>query len=339
MATLHEKPAHDRDRWNACRFDPTDTAGHYESYFQRANHPTRPLAFWIRYTIFCPKSRPENAIGELWAIWFDGETDAITAAKEEHPISACSFSHETLNATIATATLDGSRLTGSAASDQHRLAWSLRYTSPDAPLLLFPERFYDRKLPKAKALVGSPHARYDGTITVDGAEHAIHGWIGSQNHNWGTQHTDLYAWGQVAGFDDEPDAFLELATARVRLGPVWSPWMTPIVLRLGGRQHALNSLWRCVRASGQFDYFTWRFASEDVGVRLRGTIEAPALSFVGLRYFNPPGGVKTCLNTKLARCEVTIERPGKPPRTLTTAHRAAFEILTDDATHGVPVVA
>ena len=32
--------------------------GHYESFFQRANHPTRPLAFWIRYTLFSPHAHP-----------------------------------------------------------------------------------------------------------------------------------------------------------------------------------------------------------------------------------------------------------------------------------------
>ncbi len=41
--------------------------GHYESFFQRANHPSRPLAFWIRYTIFSPKNRPQDALGEVWA--------------------------------------------------------------------------------------------------------------------------------------------------------------------------------------------------------------------------------------------------------------------------------
>ena len=48
--------------------------GHYESFFQRANHPTRPLAFWIRYTLFSPQAHPEQARGELWAVFFNGET-------------------------------------------------------------------------------------------------------------------------------------------------------------------------------------------------------------------------------------------------------------------------
>ncbi|HLW90191.1 MAG TPA: hypothetical protein VKS78_02670, partial [Roseiarcus sp.] len=62
------------DDFNSARFQPGETSGHYESYFQRANHPTEPKAFWIRYTIFSPAGRPREAIGELWAIAFDGET-------------------------------------------------------------------------------------------------------------------------------------------------------------------------------------------------------------------------------------------------------------------------
>src|SRR5216684_6562518 len=70
--------------------------GHYESYFQRANHPTRPLAFWIRYTIFSPRRRPNEAVGELWAIWFDGERDRIVAAKEDVPLAHCAFGSDGL---------------------------------------------------------------------------------------------------------------------------------------------------------------------------------------------------------------------------------------------------
>ena len=81
----------------------------------------------------------------------------------------------------------------------------------------------------------------------------------------------------------------------------------------------------------------YRYAKPQV--HISGRIHAPASAFVGLRYQNPPGGEKTCLNTKLASAEITIQRPGRPARTLVTKHRAAFEILTDRADHGVPIVA
>lgn len=51
--------------------------GHHESFFLRANHPSRPLAIWIRYRIFSPAGRPGDAVGELWAIYFDGAADSF----------------------------------------------------------------------------------------------------------------------------------------------------------------------------------------------------------------------------------------------------------------------
>ncbi|HEX2676185.1 MAG TPA: hypothetical protein VHM19_06080, partial [Polyangiales bacterium] len=74
------------------RFDPQSRTGFYESYFQRGNHPTRRLAFWIRYTVFAPAGRSEAARGELWAIYFDGERGVTRAVKQDVPIGECQFS-------------------------------------------------------------------------------------------------------------------------------------------------------------------------------------------------------------------------------------------------------
>jgi hypothetical protein len=344
----------ERSAWNGCRFVSGQRGGHYESYFQRANHPTRPLAFWIRYTIFSPKGRPADAVGELWAIYFDGDRGGITAAKEVVPVSECHFSGSGLDVGIGQAVLKDGLLNGGATAGGHAVQWSLRYEGGGPPLLLFPESYYERRFPKAKALVGTPNAVYRGSLTVDGQEVAVDGWIGSQNHNWGSRHTDHYAWGQVAGFDNAPDTFLECSTARVRLGPFWSPWFTLIVLRVDGQEYALNTIGQGLRAHGSFDYFTWTFDSRgpaqgasfgsqdhrgpDTVIGISGRIQAPASTFVGLRYDNPPGGHKTCLNTKLARCELVLEQTGQSPRRLISEHRAAFEILTDDQGHGVPIV-
>jgi len=40
----------------------------YDRETDRVNHPERPLAFWIRYTLFAPVGHPSLAVGELWAI-------------------------------------------------------------------------------------------------------------------------------------------------------------------------------------------------------------------------------------------------------------------------------
>lgn len=327
-----------RELWNRPRFVSGDAAGHYESWFLRANHPSRPLAFWIRYTIFSPRERPADALGELWAIWFDGEHERIQAAKVEVPLARCAFGTDGVLGRIDDAELTDDRLVGEARTSNHALRWDLRYGDGDRPLLLLPKRMYSGGFPKAKALVARPGAVYSGTITVDDRAMPIDGWVGSQNHNWGVRHTDRYAWGQVAGFDEAPGAFLECATARVRIGPLWAPPMTAIVLMHDGERLRLNALTRALRARGRVDGLEWRFASAEADVAIEGRIWAPPERFVGLRYANPPGGTKICLNSKLAGCELTVRRRGRDPIVLRTAHRAAFEILDDETRAGVPVV-
>ena len=328
--------------FNHARFQPGTAAGFYESYFQRANHPTRPLAFWIRYTIFCPKGRPQDAIGELWAIWFDGEHKRHTVAKSEFPAGRFVFSRDGLGARIGEAVLEPGGLQGAAESRGHRIQWDLSFTGNAEPLFLLPPKLYAGGFPKAKTLVGLPMARYDGQLVVDGVVVDIAGWRGSQNHNWGVRHTDRYAWGQVAGFDNAPDSFLEVATGQLKIGSWWTPRMTPLVLRHDGEEFALRGLWQAVaRARGRFGtgaaMFDWEFSARGDDVEIDGHSIAPRDAFVGLRYYNPPGGEKWCLNSKVAACRLELRRPGCPLETLETAHRAAFEILTDDPGHGVEI--
>jgi hypothetical protein len=82
------------DDFNCARYRTGQAPGHYESYFQRANHPTQSLAFWVRYTIFSPTGRPQDAIGELWAVVFNASTGRHVVAKTEVPIDRCAFSND-----------------------------------------------------------------------------------------------------------------------------------------------------------------------------------------------------------------------------------------------------
>ena len=346
-----EKDIHlpQRQNLNSVRFVEGTGNGHYESYFLRANHPTKPIAFWFRYTIFSPKagsqSNGEKAmvgknIGELWAMMFDREKNRVVAAKEEVPFDQCYFSSNGLDVAIADkGVLTPGIVKGSAASGGNTIAWDLVYGGGQQPLKLLPANLYDAPFPKAKALVGSPMVSFSGTITVNGEDYTVDRWIGSENHNWGSKHTDQYAWGQVAGFDNDPDAFLEVGTAKVKVGPFRTPWMTTLVLRYDQKEVAINSLLQAVKAKASYRYFHWEFDTRNENVRIQGNIYGPKENFVGLNYYNPPGDSNTCLNSKIASCRLVVQEKGKPERVFETKNRAAFEILTADRSHGVPVVA
>jgi hypothetical protein len=320
--------AHDlttRAGCNAVRMFDRPGQGHYESFFVRGNHPTAPLAFWIRYTLLVPKARPKDAVAELWAIVFDGERDEIVAVKEAHPLEGAVLGRERFSLRIGAASFEHGSLRGSARTEPHRIAWALDYEAEAAPLLLLPDNLYEGGFPKAKTLVSAPMARFRGALDVDGRVIELDSWLGSQNHNWGARLTDRYAWGQVAGFDDAPDVFLECATVQLKLGPLWTPQMTVIVLRLGEQTLRLNALTTGLRAKARRDGFSWSFESETAEARVQGTMFA-----------DPEERHKICLTTKLARCELRVQRPGRAERVLHSAHRAAFEILGEDSA-GLPI--
>lgn len=323
------------DRWllNRTVYVQGPRAGHYESFYQRANHPDRPLAFWVRFTIFAASGDPAKARGEIWAVAFDGETGQHAVAKDEFPMADCEFRRDEFAVRVGTAELGPGRLTGSAGG----ISWDLRYAGEERPVLLLPPRLYRGGFPKAKSLVTLPSARFEGVYSVDGNDIDVTGWTGSQNHNWGSRHTERYAFGQVAGFDGAPDTFLEVATVKTKLaGPIATPWLTTLVLRHDGREHSLVTLRRALNAKADYGYFHWDFASSDGMVDISGRISADRDAFVGLRYDNPPGGVKHCLNTKIGRADLTVRdrRTGRTQE-LHTDNRALFEILTSDTDHGV----
>ena len=323
-----------RNLWNQLRYKVNSKKGHYESYFFRANHPSKPLAFWVRYTIFSPKKKSENALGELWAIFFDGENNKVSTAKQECPLSNCQFSKTCLDIEFPQASASNGCLNG-AIAQPNSLAWNLTYDSGQAPLLLLPENLYKSPLPKAKAVVGAPLAKFNGKFIVNGETHHIDNWIGSENHNWGEKHTDQYAWGQVSGFDDSDDIFLEAISGKVRVGPFLSPLFSISVLRIKDQEFLFNSLRQAFKAKAHYDFFEWNFKSNNGGAEIELTIKAPREHFTALTYYNPPGGDHTCLNSKIASCELRFKEKGKKEVHLHSKNRAAFEILTDREDHNL----
>jgi len=314
--------------------------GFYESFFQRANHPTRPLAFWIRYTIFSPKNHPEQAIGESWAVFFNGETKHHTVLKKEVPIAKCNFSPSHFFVKVDDAELSPFQLRGNLENDLESLSWDLSYQGKAPPLFLFQDRYYQGNFPAGKVLTGSPFAKYRGTFGVNGEKIEIQDWIGSQNHNWGSKHNDFYVWTQVSGFEQAPETFLEASSARLKLGPFLLPPLTPLVLRHKGKEFRLNNLRECLFTKTSFRYFTWEFRTQNSEIEIEGKISAPRESFVGLTYYNPPGGSKYCLNSKLAACELILKykKQNKTERLLNT-QSTAFEILTQAQDHGIKISA
>jgi hypothetical protein len=103
-----------------------------------------------------------------------------------------------------------------------------------------------------------------------------------------------------------------------------------VVLRHAGQEYALTGLATGMRAKATVSPHEWDFASRSPIAEITGRITASPESFVLLEYANPPGGIKYCLNTKLAAAEVTVlDRASGRRMTLHSRHSALFELLDD----------
>src|SRR6202007_1906144 len=89
-----------------------------------------------------------------------------------------------------------------------------------------------------------PDAVASGRVVLDGQALEVVGWRATAGHNWGSEHAERWVWLHACGFEDEPEAWLELVLARVRVGSVVTPWIANGALslrrerlRLGGPGH------------------------------------------------------------------------------------------------------
>lgn len=315
---------------NTLKFNVNSKSGHYESWFLRANHPSQPLAFWIKYTIHSPKGQPDLAVGEVWATYFDGINNQVFSTKEEFNINDCSFQKHNFGGKIGSSYLMKDVTHGCISDRKNNIKWSINYKSIGSSISILPSFFYKTTPPKSKLFSGAPFALFNGVIIVNDQQVSIRDWAGSENHNWGASHTDKYAWGQVVGFDNYSNAFLECFTANMKLGPIKSPSLTGVALRIDDIDYRYSSLYQLLKSKAHYQLFDWSFQTGDNDTEITGRIFTDNLDhIVRLTYKNPPGGLKTCLNTKLATCKLSVSRRGQKTITLLTQNRAAIEFLFD----------
>lgn len=326
--------------WNAVRFSPQQSPkeGHVESYFFKLNDPIGQRALWIKGTLLARPGKIPQA--EAWAIAFDRTTHP-RAVKETYPIGAqwsddLYFSDRDLDIRMGAVHLREGQITGTLRG-KTTIRWDLRYESLQGPLLPFPSSsMYSGAFPRSKLVSPSPDARFWGWYEVDGLRVEVENWRGMQGHNWGKSHAYRYVWAHCNQFEERDDFVFEGLTGQVRVGPLRTPPITLLCLRMRGVRYEWNRLQDWLQTSANMTFRTWNFRTRNDLGSLEGSLEATHQDLVGLTYENPRGPATYCLNSKLALARITFCPAGRSPIHL-TSKGAALEIGTTDPAHGVQV--
>ena len=313
---------------NALRF--SRGPGHVESYFLRANHPTRPLAVWLKSTVLAPLEGP--AVAESWFIWFDGERGESLAHKQTHPFSAVSYSGDdelSITSPDATFELSGTGKARGTLPVPFDLSWKKDESPIAQPLSILPWRLLRTgPIPKAKLLTPFPSLRFSGRVELPWGAESLKAWPGMQGHNWGKEHTFEYAWGQCLFPAD--DAMVEGFSARVKIAGRTTPRLSAMVVRKGGRTFRFDAIFDAWRQRAEVSADRWFLCLR--GSDGEATLEMDASDraskpMVCLGYDNPNGERSYCFNSKLAGVKLTVRPADGASFTCLSAHGGALEFL------------
>jgi hypothetical protein len=307
--------------------------GHVESWFLKANDPRSRRAVWLKWTVWAGDRAPTSAIAEAWAVAFSAK-DGHVAVKAAVPFGEglARFERGGLGVAIDGCTLSRDLARGRVETGGRAIGYDLRIESLAEPLLHYSSPWmYAGPWPAQKLASPIPNARVSGRVEVDAETWDVQGWPAMVGHHWGRRHSPLYAWGQCNAWDGGDDLVLEGASIGGG-GPVLGG--TLLCIRHEGVRHDLNGLQALARNGGAITPRRWRFRGRSTSVAVDGEMWADTDDFVGLFYPNPDGTNCHCLNSKLARAEVTLKIAGRPARTYQSS-RAALEIGTNDPNHGV----
>lgn len=358
---------------NLVIWTPENKGGHVESYFLKLNHVQEQAALWLKFTIYSPKGKPEDAVGEVWGIFFDvKKPEANVGAKETFPISSCALnpSHPDplpqgerekdrgKDNEFSTPTLEKGK-TGDfglkmgpsmftngktrgkiKGNDGTEISWDLNFTTDKPPLhhFRFP-KMYTAKIPKSKAKSPHPDSRFSGTFSVGSRTFTIQNVPGMQGHNWGSEHAHTYAWAHCNAFEGMDGVYFEGFSSKVKIGPLLTPFLSSAFLFYEGKLLRFDTPGGMLSKKISVDFNRWTFEVANKTHILKGEVGAPKEFFCGLHYYDPSGHVSYCLNSKVSNAVVQLlDRGGSLIQQFVSKNTTALEVLTKDKNHGIKMV-
>jgi hypothetical protein len=313
--------------------DVAEKSGHYESFYIKACPPGGGRALWIRHTVH--KRPDEEPKGSIWFTFFDAEADGPRATKLTVPAAELTAPPGGW-IKVADAEIGPGRASGSISTDALKASWDLEFSGDDEPCKYLPaDWLYEAPVPRTKFVAPYPDASYQGTLELDGEKIDIGAWPGMVGHNWGTEHAERWVWLEATALDGPGETWFDAGAARVKLGPLTSPWIGSGMLKIDGERHRLGGIGRTPKITETPTSCDFRLAGKDITVS--GRVSAPAKDFVAWVYADPNGPEHNTLNCSISDLELTVERKGREPRHLELERGGAYEFGMRETDHGIPI--
>ena len=312
-----------------------EKAGHYESFYVKACRPGGGEGIWIRHTVHKrPGAEPK---GSIWFTHFDREADGPRATKVTVPAAELS-SPEGGWIRVDGAEIGPGRAEGAVATEAVKARWSSTFAGDDEPCKYLPaDWLYDAPVPRTKFVAPFPNARFDGRLEIDGEEGRPRGLARDDRPQLGLRARRALGLARGDRVRGAADSWFDAGAARIKLGRWTTSWVPSGMLVLDGERHRLGGLGKVRSARISESPTACEFVLPGKDIDVRGRVSAAAKDFVGWVYADPKGPEHNTLNCSIADLELTVERKGSPPRTLSLPGGAAYEFGMRETDHGIPI--
>ena len=311
-------------------------AGHYESFYIKACQPDGGRGVWIRHTVHKRPGAEPNA--SIWFCLFDRDADGAAGDQGDGPGRAALGARRLLDPRRRRRDRPRPRRgLGRHRGAQRRLVLHLRRRRralqvPAGRLALqgaAAENEVPRALPR-RPLRGPPRDRRR-TVRAERLAGDDRPQLGDRARR---------ALGLARGHR-LPRCARHLLRRRRRPRPPRLPDQPLDPLRdAGPRRRARTGSAASARSARprideQPTVCSFTLPGKDVVVH--GRVSAPEKDFVGWVYADPKGPEHNTVNCSVADLELTVERPGLPPRELTLPGGGAYELGMQETDHGIPI--
>lgn len=266
-----------------------------EVWYATVAHRALRSGLWLRYAIAAPRAGEPSCA--LWACYFDPGGKRSFAARNDHSIDLLGHvpgRDDGALVRIGDAWLSETHLGGRVEDGDRSLAWSLDVEPADRCYQHLPSPLRGRAAARFSTLC-SPNlaAPFSGTVEIDGEVARYEGEPGQQSHRWGRRHSHSWAWAHCSSWDRGGDAVFEVVSAKAS---PWTPSLTFPYLRYGGEDLAFTAF----RSRGRYELPAWTFVASNARWRISGAARLTPECSVQVRYSDPDGGTRHCLNSEIA---------------------------------------
>jgi hypothetical protein len=309
-------------------------AGHYESFYLKASHPTEPVAVWIRHTVH--KAPGETPVGAVWFSLFDARAEGPWAVKESGGALGLG---DGAYVRVGEARIEPGRAVGRAAAGEREATWDLTFEDGEEALRHLPRDWmYRAPIPRTKLLTPHPRTTFSGRVTAGERELELDRWPGMVGHNWGAQHAERWIWMQGTGFQDQEEDWLDVVIGRIKVGPLTTPWIANGAVCIAGERHQLGGIERARSTEVHETPEGCDFVLPGRGVQAQGSVGTPSRKdLVGWVYADPDGSEHHVVNCSVADMRVVLSRSDGPDLSLFAPAGGVYEVGMRERDHGIAI--